>query len=389
VVKTIFLPLSLVIVLVAAYGLYRRRSRVSILAVTLAFAALFAVPYAAGLSWAFGRFTLGESGTINYAWHVNRLALMHWQGGPAQFGKPLHPTRLLLADPPIYGFNTPFNVSYPPFFNPPYYYEGYRHFFNAKLQLHAIAANVFHLYQTLRPIPLTYAVLLCLILIFVFEAKGDLRTSRGEWLRSVLVLWPILIPALAGIALYLQVHLEPRYLPAFLLALAAAPLAVFLLRSERWPSYVATAVLAVLVAGAGATLLKLDHSTMKAARHHIRYSDSSQWVLARYLQQHGLNPGDQVAVIAGPSNHCTWAHVDHLRIVAELEADIYAPDGTGEHMFWDATPQAQQEMLDVFAQAGAKEVIARVVEPKEMATPGWTSLPGTDDMVHPLAPATN
>ena len=388
VVKTIFLPLSLVIVVVAAVALYRRdvrrtsqqHSALSLLAGTIGLAAVFAAPYAAGLSWSLGRFTLGESGTLNYAWHVNRLELMHWQGGPAQFGKPLHPTHLLLADPPVYGFSQPFNVSYPPFFNPPYYYEGYKHFFSMKLQVHAIAANLLHLYQALRPLPITYAVMVCLVVILLTSSRDSAATGRQELLR----LWPILVPAAAGIALYLQVHLEARYLPAFLLVLSAAPMAIFLQRCERRPAYAATLVLTILAVGSVATLIKIDGSTIDAARHHTRYSDSSQWVLARYLQQHGLRPGDDVAVIAGPANHCTWAHVDGLHIVAELEGSLYAPMNTRENLFWDATPATRQKIMEAFKQSGAKVVIARITAPKQLATPGWTAIPGTDNMIHTL-----
>ncbi len=392
VVKTIFLPVSCVIVLVAACSLYvptRRREPQTrapywLLGITAIVALLFVAPYVAGLSWSYGHFTMGESGSINYAWHVNRLELMHWQGGPAQFGTPLHPTHLLLADPPIYGFSQPFNVSYPPFFNPPYYYEGYRHFFSLKLQLHALTANIFHLYQALRPLPIAYAVLLALVLIF-FTEKAVEGTARRPWLSDLLNLWPVWIPALAGIALYLQVHLEGRYLPAFLLVLSAVPIAVFLLRAERWPASTARVTLTLLIFGSIATLIKIDRQTITAARHHVRYSDTSQWALARYLQQRGLVPGDPVAVIAGPSNHCTWAHVDGLRIVSELEVSLYAPQDTGENLFWDASPAAQQKMLDAFAQSGAKVVIARVTAPRDYMTPGWTAIPGTDDMIHPLS----
>jgi hypothetical protein len=204
VVKTIFLPFSILVFVIVALVVYRRNLPKSILPTTLVFVALFAIPYIAGLSWAFGHFTMGESGTINYTWHVNRLPQMHWQGGPAQFGKPIHPTKLLLADPPIYGFSTPFNVTYPPFFNPPYYYEGYRHFFSIKLQLRAILANLYHLFQALRPLPIVYAFLLCIALIFRFGARGTDLVRRG-WMRDLFGLWPILIPALGGIALYIQV----------------------------------------------------------------------------------------------------------------------------------------------------------------------------------------
>lgn len=393
VVKTIFLPLSLVIIILFACILYRQRAHstqdmrasYSLLLITIAVGAFFVVPYVAGLSWSFGRFTMGESGSINYAWHVNRLELMHWQGGPAQFGRPLHPTQLLLADPPVYGFSQPFNVSYPPFFNPPYYYEGYKHFFSLKLQLHALKANIFHLYQALRSLPITYAVLITFILILMTASMNDDAAARSKWFRDLLRLWQVWIPALAGMALYLQVHLEGRYLPAFLLVLSAVPISVFLLHAERWPSYTSRFVLGILILCSVGTLLKIDRSTIAAARHRVQYSDTSQWALARYLKQHGLVPGDAVAVIAGPSNHCTWAHVDSLRIVAELEVSLYAPAGTGENLFWDAAPQAQQKILDAFTRSGAKVVIARVTSPKEYSMPGWTAIPNTDDMVHTLA----
>ncbi len=388
VVKTIFLPLSLVIVLVALYGLFRRRKRTpfhpELLVWTVLMAAVVALPYALGLSWAFGRPTLGESGSLNYAWHVNRLELMHWQGGPAQFGKPLHPTTQLLADPPIYSFAEPFHVSYPPFFNPPYYYEGYRHFFNAKLQLRAIAANLLHLYQALHVLPITFAVLFCVLLIFVTGNRGQFVTSRGEWLRNILGLWPVLLPSFAGVALYLQVHLEGRYLPAFLLVLATVPIAMFLQRAEGWPPYVSPLVLTALVVGSIATIAVANRSTIEAASHNVYYSDMPPWVLARFLEQHGLKPGDPVAIVGGPATHCTWAYVDRLRIVSELSADVYAPPDAGKDMFWNATPEARQQMLDLFAHAGAKLVVAPV---GPSVLPGWTPVPGTAIVVHDLVPA--
>jgi hypothetical protein len=375
VTKTIFLPLSLIIVVVAAAALYRHHRKPLILAATVVVGALFAIPYAAGLSWAMGRFTLGESGTLNYAWHVNRLSLMHWQGGPAQFGQPLHPTKLVLADPPIYSFSEPFHVTYPPFFNPPYFYEGYKHFFSATLQLRAIAANCFHLVQALRAIPMAYAVILSMVLILFYPAP------RREWLREIAAYWPILLPALAGIALYLQVHLEGRYLPAFLLVLALVPLSAFFAQSQRWPSAISSLVLAILLAGSVASLWTVNRTAFADARRHYHYSDSQQWMLAKFLAQHGLQPGDGVAIVGGPATHCTWAYVDHLRIVSELAADVYAPQGSGEGMFWNATPAAREHMFDVFANAGAKLV---VVPAPASSMPGWMPVPGTDVVVRDL-----
>ena len=379
IVKTIFLPLSLVIIVITVFALFRRRGKPAVMGITIACAALIAAPYVAGLSWSMGRFSMGESGILNYAWHVNRLLLIHWQGGPAQFGQPLHPTSQLLADPPIYAFSEPFHVSYPPFFNPPYYYEGYHHFFDKKLQVRAIAANLLHLVQALRTLAMAYCVGICLLLILFLRER---HPAQGrEWLRETCSFWPILLPAAAGIALYVQVHLEGRYLPAFLLVLAVVPITVFFVRASEWPKQLSAIVFALLLAGCVATLATVNKPTWEAARHHVRYSDSQQWVLARFLVQHGLQPGDPVAVIGGPANHCTWAHVDHLRIVSELAADLYATPGEGTKMFWEATPAKQQQMLNLFAGTGAKLVISQA---GDTLAPGWTPVPGTNVVIHDL-----
>ena len=377
IIKAIFLPLSLTIITVAGIALHRRRLPILKLTLVVAFAALFAVPYIAGLSHAYGHFTMGESGTVNYAWHVNRVTQIHWQGGPARFGKPVHPTTQVSTDPPIYSFAEPFHVSYPPFFNPPYFYEGLKHVFILKLQLRAIAANLLHLEQVLRPLPIFYAVLICCGLILSY------KPARTSWFATCKPFWPLLLPAFIGIALYLQVHLEGRYLPGFLLVIIFTPFALLLLAMDQFPSRITQGILAFLLVGCAATLLITDRSTLARALHRTHYSDSGQWVLARFMQQHGLHPGDEVAVIGGPAASCTWAHVDHLRIVSELEVDLYAPPDTAINLFWNATPDRQKTILGVFAKSGAKLVISRVTA-SQHPTDGWIRVPGTDNVVHDL-----
>ena len=135
----------------------------------------------------------------------------------------------------------------------------------------------------------------CLYLRFRQQLERG-QYVRSLWFRDILKLWPVwILPALIGIALYLQVHLEGRYLPSFLLVLAAVPLArLFLLRvrmrgrSTRFRSM-------TLVASRWPAAWQLlwsvnrpaDHSP--TARHHVRYSDSAAMGSLRvFLQQHGL-----------------------------------------------------------------------------------------------------
>jgi hypothetical protein len=86
--KGIFLALALTLLAVAAAALFfRKRSILPIILSAVVFAAMV-IPYAAGLSWSFGHFTLGESGPLNYAFHVNYLPRWtNWQGEP---GRPRH-----------------------------------------------------------------------------------------------------------------------------------------------------------------------------------------------------------------------------------------------------------------------------------------------------------
>src|SRR6202030_3115428 len=62
--------------------------RVAVTAVLfLFFASLYVVP----LSRAKGRWTLGDSAKLNYAFHMQGVPYVHWQGGPAGRGTPRHP----------------------------------------------------------------------------------------------------------------------------------------------------------------------------------------------------------------------------------------------------------------------------------------------------------
>src|ERR1039458_9816452 len=117
VMKAVFLPVTFVVLLVVfLHSLTRspgqRLPAVSKLAWALPAIALLALPYILALSHAVGKYTFGESGSLNYAWFVNHVpSQCNWQGGPAPLGMPIHPTHLVLRDPPVFTFAKPFPVS--------------------------------------------------------------------------------------------------------------------------------------------------------------------------------------------------------------------------------------------------------------------------------------
>src|SRR5439155_7877408 len=71
-------------------------------------------PFVLALSHIKGRWTFGDSGKLNYAWHVNKIAgYIHWQGEIPDDGIPKHPTRKIFTLPAIYEFRTPIGGTYP------------------------------------------------------------------------------------------------------------------------------------------------------------------------------------------------------------------------------------------------------------------------------------
>jgi hypothetical protein len=382
--KGIFLALAgTLLVVLAAALFFRKRSFVPVLLSAVIFAVMV-LPYAMGLSWSFGHFTLGESGPLNYAFHVNYLPRWtNWQGEPGGLGTPIHPTHQLMKNPDLFAFGEPYHNTYPPFGNVVYWYQGYRHFWNAKNQAVGIGRDLVALAQVFVKQPIFYALLLSVVLIF--RAVPD----RGKWLRTVAHFWHFYLAAVVGVLLYVQVHLEDRYLGSFFAILCLLPF-VTLAMVRAMPSRKAQAwILAMMGAGSILNYAVVDRDVLAHIRSHYTYAENSQWKLGLALEHEGLKPGDAVGVVGGPNAACTWAYVAHLHIVAELGGEPYdqhhALPESAESVaakFWNSSPALQQQVVSLFQQAGATAVVA-AAKPAEIEAPhGWKQLPGTDEWIY-------
>jgi hypothetical protein len=389
--KGIFLPLSFILLLVnAAALLWKKRNPTPALVAFVVFA-FIAAPYAAGLSWSFGRFTLGESGRLNYAFHVNYLPRWtNWQGGPLGYGVPIHPTHQVMKDPNLFVFGKPYHNTYPPFGNVVYWYVGYRQFWTPKYQAIGIARDIWYLVKILIAQPIFYAVAISAILLLV---SAD---DRKVWLRTAGRLWPFYLSALLAIALYVQVHLEARYLGSFLTTLCMLPF-VTTIGLGRMPLIgVRKAVLLIMTAGALLNYAYVDRDVFTNIRHHYTYKDNPEWKLGMGLQRLGLEPGDGLGAVGGPNASCTWAYIAHLRIVAELGGNPYdqhhpaeGMSGNEQQVFWHSSPAMQAKILELFKQAGAVAVIAAGKPADVNQPPGWQQVNGTETWVYRFATSPN
>jgi hypothetical protein len=384
--KAIFMPLSIAILLITTWTFVRRKQRFFFPVLVLLTFGIFAVPYIAGISWSLGRFTFGESGALNYAFHVNLLPhWTNWQGGPAGYGRPLHPTRKLFDKPSIFEFATPFKNTYPPFGNMTYWYEGYRHFWSPKKQIVGSARNLYYLAQVLFAQPIVYIWIGC-ICALAFRLK-----DRQEWYKRLRRGWPLMVMALIGIALYVQVHLEGRYIASFLAVLAILPFFSLTDPERQLSSRMRFALLSALVVGAFVNVAVVDRMVFWRALHEESYAQGEQWKLGVALKQMGLKPGDPVAAVGGPNASCTWAFNDGLRIVAEVGGEPYDPqhpeyenhhpDDVDE--FLQAPVDEEQAMLRAIKESGAVALLSpRKPSPQNMQ--GWIPVEDTGSWLYKL-----
>jgi hypothetical protein len=364
VVKGVFLPLT--VILLGTALIPQRRLRATVALSAPAGMLLLMLPYAAGLSWAIGRPTLGGSGALNYAFHVNQLPhWMGWQGGPPRLGYPLHPVHLLRIHPAVFGFGEPFHVTYPPQFSLHYWYDGYRHFFSLPDALRAILTNLHALASVLHENALFVVALF--VSIAILWAPHPSRPMR--WVgRGLLTLWPLFLPSILGILLYIQVHLEGRYIAAFVAILATLPF----LAAERASPRMRRLLVLILAAGTLANLALLAHRRLGERPR------DNQWVLAEGLQRAGLRPGDRVASVTTLNDiRCTWAYAAGLHIVADIGNDAFDPGSQQEDFldFW-TKPEIQQDVLRLFRQQGAVAVIVPRVDVPP-GNPAWRHIPNT------------
>ncbi len=364
-VKAIFLPLGCVALLIA---LVRLRKLQFVTPAATVFA-IIVLSYGAALSHETGSPTLGEAGSLNYAWHVNRLAKwVHWEGGadsadkawpkpwiarfthwetdPPDFGHPIHPSEMLGTRPTIFAFRGPVVATYTPYFDPPYWYAGYRHIVRWRYQTVALGKNLGDLAQVILRQPF----FLALGLAFVLSFKTRRKPPAG--------IWPVTTVALAGIAIYLPVHLEGRYLSAFL-----AVLAVLLL--ECIPPR--RLIFAILTLGFAAGLVKDQRVVWSRAIHRWNYRDILEWREGQALAGAGLTPGSEVGVISWtPNVQCDWAYLAGVRITSEIAS------GAAAASLWQLSSLDQNTVMLRFRQAGAAAVVTR--DKPADGVPGWEQL---------------
>lgn len=322
--------------------------------------AAFALPLILALSAAKGRPTFGDAGSIAYTEYIDRATkTVHWQGEPPGTGKPAHPTRKIFSDPALYEFASPIPGSYPPWYDPSYWYEGVRPHFLWKGQLWALfrASNLY-----LKIFSKSGA--LWVVLAAVWAA----RKKALAWGRFASGAWLVILPSVAALAMYSLVLVEFRYVAPFALMLLLWLMARMTIVTGAEPQFVRRLLLVVILAPALAMAWPVAHDLYDV----MRDKPYEPWMVAQQLHAMGIPQGTQIGII-GSGTAAYWAHLAGVRIIVEI------PDEEMQS-FVAADAARRQQILALFSSTGAKAVITRNAQAGNSAD-GWRQIPGTRQFI--------
>jgi hypothetical protein len=362
--KAAMFPLSFVF-LFSAFRLDRtsgvsfRTVTVRTLLATGVFAAI-ALPFVLALSAQKGRPTFGDSAALNYAMYINGAPRwVHWHGQPPGTGVPAHPMRQLSSDPAVYEFAHPVPGSYPPWYDPSYWYEGIKPHFSLRGQAWALfrAANVY--LKLISRAGTLYAVFFVLVLLARKTGSWEFETKRLFWV------W---FPSFAAFGMYALVHVEERFLGGFALMLLMWILSSLRLSDRASAQLRQRAILVVGLAPA----LAITWAAARDLADIIRNKPYEPWIVAQELHVLGIPPGTEVGYI-GTGSDAYWAHLAGVRIIAEI------PDKEQAY-FVAADAARRQQILALFVSVGARAVVARNADAANPAD-GWRPIPGTHHFI--------
>ncbi|MDR7523065.1 MAG: hypothetical protein QN168_11430 [Armatimonadota bacterium] len=312
---------------------------------------------------------------LNYAWYVNGVPILHWQGDPP-YGRPVHPTRVLFERPTVYEFDGPVGGTYPPWYDPAYWYRGIEPRFSLRGHLWRLRESV-GTDSGYHAIPFSWSFG---ALAYILAAAFLLRRGLFSWHRCKEYA-ELYVPTLLALVSYPVLTILPeRFLGAFLPLLWMGTIVCVSWPADR-PDRARSATAAVY----GILVFHLAISTVMvgavAVKGLVVPPRPTHWRIAQALHSHDIPPGSKVAVM-GRARHAHWARLGRMRIVAEIRIR-----GGAAHEFWEVTDDRRYELLTRLQAAGVHAVVVDPAARPDPAIPddvgpwAWMELKETGHLV--------
>jgi hypothetical protein len=366
--KAVMFPLGFVFLVVAIAPSVGVKKNLKGLVIALTTFLLVAAPLVMAISKQKGKLTFGESGSWNYAVYVD--GMRYWETSPSL----KHPVRAILDSPPVFEFGEPIAGTFPPWYDPTYWHNGFT-------ATPAIGASLRNGWKSVGIyVGIFFLLLFSLTLgacLLAIASNGGVLTSIRRSARW----WPIAVPALATLAIYSPVHVEGRFIAASVAVLLLVAYAGVRVRSAAEARQTRRAVWVVSVLALAmvvvAPMLRLPVSNLIYAYPNPVPGPADASAAAALLNS-GVHPSDKIGLIWNEK----WAHgavqgafvarLARVKIVAEeIDADA----------FWTFDAAARQRAITALQSVGIRTILAKNVPVPFQQ--GWHRLGDTEYFIYP------
>jgi hypothetical protein len=379
--KSVMFPISLLCFCILLFTDVKRRRGIGWSLLSLSLFLTISIPFITALSIAKGRLTFSESGVYNYLVHVNRVPFSHWQGSGELHAVLLHPTRQIVDRPATYMFTDPVGGSYPVWFDPSYWYEGARPHF----RLSQMAATTLANFKGLASIvsqSLDGVLVSGLFLLFCASGRGRAVFSDiGQF-------WFLIVPSVAALCLYAQVHIEMRYIAPFLVVVILSLwFSIYMppsLESQRFLGGMGLLLVLMFINSVAFSVIRNNARSVAGSiiKWHGQLNRNEE--IVNGLRAMGLRTGDRITSLeysncavrlASCEGVATWARLGRFKIVAEVN---YWPEDltTLANNFWGFDSLSQERVVRALAETGARMVLT-CQEPRGEGAGAWQKVGNT------------
>lgn len=354
--KAAMLPIGLMLLaILGIWPLSRPALRLRFLGTACVAFLITCAPLIALISQRQGRFSVGETGKLNYAWYVDHLepASQGWEGEGALHGAPTHPPRILMEHPRVLEFGFPIRGTYPLWFDPSYWYAGAR----TSLQPFELLRNLFENLRHCGPMASVFLGALALLAGVLAKGKVAFVPESSVWL----VVWPV-----AVCCMYAVVHIENRFIGGFVAVFWLGIYGLYGVKVKHRAQALLPAAVAVLF---------LAFAVRNLGRNLAGPATGDAGLVAARLGALGARPGDRIAVV-GDGLYAFYARLARVQIVAEIP-------NTDDS--WQADCRRAEALEQRLRNAGVTFLVASN-RPVSYRCAGWQEIPGASGLPHSVLP---
>jgi hypothetical protein len=287
------------------------------------------------LSAQVGKLTFGETGRLNYAWYVN--GWVQWRDAPDIFGPSANFLQTSKENLAILDFSSHLHGTNPLGYEPAYWSARTKTRFDLVQQITSLKITL-RVYKQIFIDTIAFLSGAIVLLVAIVHEKAPPISLRRFW-------WQLGWPLAVGL-IYALVHVERRFLGAFLIVFWLGVYSALILRLDKRivVPVLATVICTVMIPFA----VPVPLASVSVARSLFRESQPDYEKVAVVFNEMGIRDGDRLAVI-GDSFVSYYARVARLEVAAEV------PD-TNE--FWHLSAPDFERVLDRLSAIGVKAVVA-------------------------------